>query len=127
HDGVIEGTQSPARSVPVNNQAVQEAIRQQRNGAASTAGAALQAVFRPDQSVWDGRFANNGWLQELPRPFTKLTWDNAVLIGPATATDLGGAAGDVVELDYRSRTLRVPAFVLPGQAEGTVTLHLGQG
>ena len=50
---------------------------------------ALEFIFRPDPSVYDGRFANNGWLQELPKPLTKLTWDNAAMISPKTAESLG--------------------------------------
>ena len=65
---------------------------------------AIAVQFRPDPSVWDGRFANNGWLQELPRPFTKLTWDNAAQIAPATAAAAGVETGDVVEL--RTATAR---------------------
>jgi MoCo/4Fe-4S cofactor protein with predicted Tat translocation signal len=87
----------------------------------------LELVFRPDPSVYDGRFANNGWLQELPRPLTKLTWDNAALIAPATAARLGLATGDVVRLVYRARTLRAPVWVLPGQPEDSVALALGYG
>src|SRR5262249_40628282 len=74
-----------------------------------------------------GRYANNGWLQELPKPLTRLTWDNAALFSPAAAARLGLADGDVVELSYRGRTLRVAAMILPGQADGSVTLHLGYG
>jgi molybdopterin-containing oxidoreductase family iron-sulfur binding subunit len=87
----------------------------------------LALCFRPDPTVWDGRFANNGWLQELPKPLTKLTWDNAALVGPATAERLGLRSLDVVELELDGRTLRGAAWVLPGQAEGCVTLHLGYG
>jgi molybdopterin-containing oxidoreductase family iron-sulfur binding subunit len=100
----------------------------------------LELIFRPDPSVYDGRFAHNGWLQELPKPLTKLTWGNAVEISPATAARLGlgnEAAGrggehgqalaDIVELQYRGRTLRAPVWVAPGHAEGCATVHLGYG
>ena len=87
----------------------------------------LDLVFRPDPAVWDGRFANNGWLQELPKPLTKLTWDNAALISPAAAERLGVQSGDVVELTFAGRRLNAPVWILPGQADGTVTLHLGYG
>jgi len=90
-------------------------------------GGGLELVFRPDPSVWDGRFVNNAWLQELPRPFTKLTWDNAALISPALAQREQLQNGDVVELEFRGRTLRIPVWILPGQAENSVTLHLGYG
>ncbi len=84
-------------------------------------------MIRPDPCIWDGRFANNGWLQELPKPFTKITWDNALLISPALAEAQGLSSGDLVELSDGDRSVRGPAWVLPGQSERTVTLHLGYG
>ncbi|HUC71934.1 MAG TPA: TAT-variant-translocated molybdopterin oxidoreductase, partial [Stellaceae bacterium] len=87
----------------------------------------LDVLFRPDGMVWDGRFADNPWLLEMPRPFTRLTWDNAALIAPATATRLGVDTEDVVEITLQGRKVRAPAFVLPGQAPDCVTLPLGFG
>ncbi len=87
----------------------------------------LEIVFRPDPTIFDGRFANNGWLQELPKPLTKLTWDNAALISPYTAERLGLRSGDMVELEYRGRSLRAPVWILPGHAPDSVTAHLGYG
>ena len=100
----------------------------------------LEIVFRPDPTLFDGRLANNGWLQELPKPLTRLTWGNAALMSPATAKRLGLASGpsghggehgeamvDVVELRYRGATLEAPIFPMPGQPDDTVTLHLGHG
>ncbi|MFQ6612636.1 MAG: TAT-variant-translocated molybdopterin oxidoreductase [Fidelibacterota bacterium] len=87
----------------------------------------LEIVFSPSRSVFDGRFANNGWLQELPDPITKLTWDNAALISKTTARSLGVKSGDLVALNYRKRSLTLPVWVLPGQADFTVTLPLGYG
>jgi MoCo/4Fe-4S cofactor protein with predicted Tat translocation signal len=98
-------------------------------------GGALELIFRPDSSVYDGRFANNGWLQELPRPLTKITWDNVALISPALGARLGihveatarGTLTDEVELRYRGRTVRAPAWIMPGHPDGAVTVHLGYG
>ena len=87
----------------------------------------LEVVFRSDPSVDDGRFANNAWLQETPKPLTKLTWDNAALVSPTTAAQLGLANGDVVELSEGGRSIRIPIWVAPGQAADTLTLHLGYG
>ncbi|MGE0127404.1 MAG: TAT-variant-translocated molybdopterin oxidoreductase [Blastocatellales bacterium] len=100
----------------------------------------LELLFRPDPSVYDGRFANNGWLQELPKPVTKITWDNVALMSPATAQRLGvsyhiGSSGgehgrvvtDVVELRYRGRSAPAPVWIMPGHADGCVTVHLGYG
>ncbi len=100
----------------------------------------LEILFRSDPTIFDGRFANNGWLQETPKPLTRLTWDNAILLSPATAKRLGvgrsiGTTGgehgtiyaDVVELQYQGRSIRGPAWILPGQADDCVTVHLGHG
>jgi MoCo/4Fe-4S cofactor protein with predicted Tat translocation signal len=93
----------------------------------------LEVIFRPDPTIWDGRFANNGWLQELPKPMSHLTWDNAALVSPATAKTLGVAVeeftgkADQVDLTLNGRTIRMPIWVVPGQADGTLTLHLGYG
>jgi molybdopterin-containing oxidoreductase family iron-sulfur binding subunit len=96
--------------------------------------------FRPDPLLYDGRYANNGWLQECPKPVTRMTWDNAVYMSPNTAQKLGvnvsfrwtgGEHGraevTVVELKYRDRTVRAPAWILPGHADGVLTVHLGFG
>ena len=95
--------------------------------AAGLGGGELEIVFRSDHSVDDGRFANNGWLQEMPDPVTRLTWDNAALLSPATAEKLGVEDGTVVKLTYRGRGLEVPAYVLPGQAADCVAVSLGYG
>ena len=84
-------------------------------------------MFRPDPSVYDGRFANNAWLQELPKSLTKLTWDNAALDRAGTAARLNLVSGDVVELTQGGRSLRIPVWLAPGQAPDTLTLHLGYG
>jgi molybdopterin-containing oxidoreductase family iron-sulfur binding subunit len=95
--------------------------------AASPGPEVLEIVFEPDTSIWDGRFANNAWLQELPRPVTKLSWDNAALISPATAERLDLANGEVVELVFDGRSLRAPIWILPGQPDNSVTVQLGYG
>jgi molybdopterin-containing oxidoreductase family iron-sulfur binding subunit len=119
HDGVVPGTAFPARPVATLPGAV--------TGAPAASGDGLEVVFRPDPSVHDGRFANNGWLQELPKSLTKLTWDNAALLAPATAERLMLVSGDVVELAAGDRTLRIPVWVAPGHAADVVTLHAGYG
>ena len=103
-------------------------------------GDALEFLFRPDPSIYDGRFANNGWLQELPKPVTKLTWDNAALVSPKTAEKLqlthsipsrGGEHGqilsNVVDIALSGSKVTAAAWILPGQAEGVVVLPLGYG
>jgi molybdopterin-containing oxidoreductase family iron-sulfur binding subunit len=100
----------------------------------------LEFLFRPDPSIYDGRFANNGWLQELPKPVTKLTWDNAALVSPRTAEELGlthsipsrgGEHGqilsNVVDISLSGSKVTAAAWILPGQAKGVVVLPLGYG
>jgi molybdopterin-containing oxidoreductase family iron-sulfur binding subunit len=122
HDGVVEGTALPPREVRLRPFSIQEG-----ESAEESAKGRLELVFRMDPCVHDGRFANNGWLQELPRPLTKLTWDNAALVSPKTAESLGVASEDLVVLELGGRSVRAPVWVLPGHADGSVTVHLGYG
>jgi MoCo/4Fe-4S cofactor protein with predicted Tat translocation signal len=88
----------------------------------------LEICFVIDNSVFDGRFANNGWLQELPDPMTKLTWDNAATLSPRTARELGIAVnGDVLRITLNGRSIEIPAFIMPGHADQSITLPLGYG
>ena len=87
----------------------------------------LEIVFLPSASVHDGRFANDGWLQELPDPLTKLTWDNPALVSPTTAATLGLANEDVVRVDVRRPLAELPVWILPGMADGVVAVTLGYG
>jgi molybdopterin-containing oxidoreductase family iron-sulfur binding subunit len=87
----------------------------------------IEIVFQACPAIFDGRFANNGWLQELPDPVTKLAWDNAVLISPKTAGDLDLRNEDMVRLEYRNRMLEMPVWMLPGQADNSISLSLGYG
>ncbi len=123
HDGFVPGSELPARRPRLDQDAVDRAAAELSAGESG----GLELVFRPDPTVWDGRFANNGWLQECPKPLTKLTWENAALISPALAQQQGLETGDVVELVAGGRNLEAPVWVLPGQPDGSVTLHLGYG
>lgn len=87
----------------------------------------LELVFCRDSSVHDGRWANSGWLQETPDPITKLTWDNAALVDPATAKVLGLKTGSVVRLALGQQSVEIPVYVLPGQAPGSIGVALGYG
>ena len=89
--------------------------------------AGIEVNFRRDPTIYDGRFANNGWLQELPKPVTKLTWDNAALIAPATAERLDVENGDIIEVTHEGRQLRIPVWINPGHAADAITIHLGYG
>ena len=87
----------------------------------------LEIVFRPDHTIWDGRFANNGWLQELPKPLTMLTWDSVAMVSPKTAERLGiSKSEDAVELKYEGRTIIAPAWVMPGHADESVTVRVSR-
>jgi len=87
----------------------------------------FEVCFAPSSSVFDGRFANNGWLQETPDPVTKLAWDNAAVMGPATARELGADNGDMLAVTVGDRTLELPAFIVPGSAEKSIAIALGYG
>ena len=97
-------------------------------------------MFRTDPSIYDGRFANNGWLQELPKPLTKITWDNVAHVSPKTAQELLGTQENSpgskgrehyvqqIEIKYRDRTLSgVPVWIMPGHPDNVITIHLGYG
>ncbi len=84
-------------------------------------------MFRPDPTIWDGSFSNNGWLQELPKPQNKMTWDNAVWISPKTSQQKNLNIGDMVELKYQGRTVTGPIWIMPGHADNAATVHLGFG
>ncbi|HSF23319.1 MAG TPA: TAT-variant-translocated molybdopterin oxidoreductase, partial [Blastocatellia bacterium] len=138
HDGVIANTALPPKTVAPKSDFA--AAPQ-----SSTPNPGLEIVFRADPTVYDGRFANNGWLQELPKPLSKLTWDNAAIVSPATAARLGlgkdvnglatnqvgNIGGDIIadqiELEYQGRKVVAPVYILPGQPDDCVTVHLGYG
>jgi molybdopterin-containing oxidoreductase family iron-sulfur binding subunit len=84
-------------------------------------------MFRPDQTIWDGRFANNGWLQELPKPLTKATWDPTAWVGPQLAERQHLQDGDLIELRYRGNTARLPVAIVPGHPDNAVTAFFGYG
>jgi len=95
-----------------------------------TASAAVEGVeinFRRDETIYDGRFANNGWLQELPKPVTKLTWDNAALMAPSTAEANGLHTGDIIAIQHDGRTLNIPVWITPGHAREAITVSVGYG
>jgi molybdopterin-containing oxidoreductase family iron-sulfur binding subunit len=116
--GLIPGTESPAAPV---------AVRRQLPAHTPPAREGLDVVFRTDPAIFDGRFVNNGWLMELPRPLTKITWDNAVFMSRKTAAGLGVKTEDVVTVSLGGRSVDGTVFVQPGHPDGSVTLHLGYG
>lgn len=125
HDGVVEGTALSPESVSLASGDWSRLDAEAQNTVPSAD--VLEVIFRPDPSIWDGRFANNGWLQELPKQITRLTWDNAVLLSPATAERFNLSNMEAVDLHYKERTVRAPVWILPGQPENTAIIHLGYG
>lgn len=87
----------------------------------------IEVVIRPDATLYDGRYANLGWLQELPDPMTKITWDNVALMSPATAKELDVENEDVVEITVNDNTIKIAAWIQPGHADGSITLTTGYG
>jgi MoCo/4Fe-4S cofactor protein with predicted Tat translocation signal len=141
HDGFIPNTALPTKTVALKSDwANAGSSPTVREGANATAG--YELLFRPDPSIYDGRFANNGWLQELPKPLTKITWDNVALVSANTAKKMGclppnyeeGKHGreayvDTIKLTHRDKTIsqQVPVWVMPGQPDDVITIHLGYG
>ncbi len=123
HDGFLSGSELPEVVPTLATKPLAELGRL----AEASAKAGLEVVFLPSASLHDGRFANDGWLQELPDPLTKLTWDNPALVSPKTAESLGLANEDWVRLEYAGRSLELPVWLLPGMTDGVVALTLGYG
>ncbi len=142
HDGVVAGSN---REFAPRDVALKGGWEQHLQGAGGGAGGeGLEIVFQSDPTIYDGRFANNGWLQECPKPITTLTWDNAAIMSPKTAKDLGVGLGyyahggehggyhpDLVELNLQDRKedrkVLAPVWIMPGHADGSVTVYLGYG
>jgi molybdopterin-containing oxidoreductase family iron-sulfur binding subunit len=123
-DGVVPNTLAAPETVTAPNaQALAGALRP----LLAPKGEGMEIAFVIDPKVHDGRFANNAWLQELPHPITKLTWDNAVMMSEATAKGLDVEDGDVVEIEHRGRRVNGPIMIVPGHADDAVTLPLGYG
>jgi molybdopterin-containing oxidoreductase family iron-sulfur binding subunit len=132
HDGFIEGTALPARSVTASLDLLKEPYAVFPFGG-------YEIQLRPDPTILDGRFANNGWLQELPKPQTKITWDNVALVSPNTFREITKFPDDkrdswinekrtvLADVTFNGATAHVPLWVLPGQPDGVVTLTFGYG
>jgi MoCo/4Fe-4S cofactor protein with predicted Tat translocation signal len=129
HDGLVPATQLPPTGASVAGGAAQQAaaamVRSLQEVRAHSGMITLR--LRPDPRVWDGSLAPNPWLQELPKPMTKLTWDNALTVGPAMAGRLKLVHEEMAEVSWNGRKIKAAVWVLPGQAEGTAELTLGYG
>ena len=131
NDGVIAGSALPARTAG-GTPALPAATAQPGNPAT------YELRILPDPNVYDGRYANNAWLQELPKPQTKICWENVALVSPKTAVAIGyddkrrdALVNEkqtlIADVKYRGQTLRTPIWVVPGHADGTITMFLGYG
>jgi MoCo/4Fe-4S cofactor protein with predicted Tat translocation signal len=140
HDGFVPNSALPAKSISLKSDWATSLTNP--SGPQPPALWPYEVVFRTDPTIFDGRFANNGWLQELPKPLTKLTWDNVALVSPNTARKLGVAPQnyeqdkkgreayvDQIEIKLGERAIKkaVPAWVMPGQPDDVITIHLGYG
>jgi MoCo/4Fe-4S cofactor protein with predicted Tat translocation signal len=136
HDGFIGKTAYSPLSVRLNG----DWQTHLNKNPAAPSDQGLEIVFQADPTIYDGRYASNGWLQELPKPITKLTWDNAAIMSPRTAKELdieytsfahggehGGYDVPLVKLQLGARQVEAPAWVMPGHADGSVTVYLGYG
>ena len=120
HEGTFPAGAYAAVQPALQWDAIARAVAAAKPGPGPLSTENLELVLERDAKVDDGRFANNGWLQELPNPITKLTWGNAALLSPKTAQELGVASGDVVRLELNGRSLEIAASILPGQADHSV-------
>ncbi|MHC4811875.1 MAG: TAT-variant-translocated molybdopterin oxidoreductase [Planctomycetota bacterium] len=126
HDGVVP--KSAAGTVPggLRWSDVRDAVQKHKPAPVASKDS-LEVSFRADYTLHDGRYSNNAWLQELPDPMHKLTWDNAALMSRRTAEDLGVWNEDVVKFTLEGREVEAPVWILPGHADNSVTFHLGYG
>lgn len=127
HDGAWKSSQGKASRIDLSVSKIRDAWNASVMNMESLSAENLEIVFHPSPALYDGRYANNGWMQELPDPVTKIAWDNAALISPATAEALEVKQGDVVTLGLNGQSIAIPVHILPGQADYSVGLTLGYG
>ena len=142
-DGFLKGSKGVAATATVNASALAGLVAKTKPAAAPTT-TSLEVVLVPDSTIYDGRFVNNAWLQEAPDPITKITWDNAALIGSKTFRDLGlswsegddGRVNDkstmegyvqLIEIEINGTKLKLPAIEAPGHVSNSITIALGYG
>jgi MoCo/4Fe-4S cofactor protein with predicted Tat translocation signal len=135
HDGWVEGTTFASKAVRANLAQAERVSKSNRPPSSREIGTliplvdpkAIEINFRLDPSIYDGQFSNNGWLQELPKPMNKLTWDNPVLMGPALAERMGIKTEDLVELELNGKKVTAPVWIQVGHPDNSVTVFLGYG
>ena len=121
HDGWIEDTAFAKTSKPSSSVSYKGSVP------APTAKDSVEIIFRPDPNVYDGRWANVGWLQELPKPVTSLSWDNAAIMSGAMRTRLDLEEDDIIEISVGNGRVKAPVISAPGHPDNSVTVYLGYG
>jgi MoCo/4Fe-4S cofactor protein with predicted Tat translocation signal len=120
HDGFVANSALPAKQVAANGGAIPQAQATDAN--------AMEIIFRRDPTIYDGRYANNAWLQETPKPMMQITWDNPVLVSAKTAEALGKLKSeDEVELEFQGRKVKGAIWIQPGHPDNSATVFLGYG
>ena len=141
HDGFISGTAVTTAAEPATGAGIQPGTpdspssrppelpnsRTPELPSSRPPDSGLEIIFRPDPTIWDGRFSNNGWLQELPKPITRVTWDPTAWISPRLAEHHDLRDGDLIDLRYRGATARLPVRVVAGHPAQSVTVFFGYG
>ncbi|MFZ0284408.1 MAG: 4Fe-4S dicluster domain-containing protein, partial [Terriglobales bacterium] len=129
NDGWIEGTTFAPKQIEVKPDLIFNLNRPTagRDFSSILGKDAVEINFRRDPSIYDGRFSNNGWLQELPKPMSKMTWDNPVLVGPAMAERLGLKTEDMIEIELNGNKVAAPVWVQAGHPDNSITVFLGYG
>lgn len=126
HDGVVAGSAFPVKKLNVAPEALAAAAAE-LSTLPTVNPTSVELNLKPDPTIFDGRFANNGWLQEIPKPLTKIVWDNAVQLSPALATRFGLQNDQVVRVTAAGRSVEGPVLIVPGHADRAITLHFGNG
>jgi len=130
HDGLIAGNAAAPAKATGDKTRVEAAVN-----AHPKAKGGMEVSFFPSANLFDGRFANNAWLQETPEPMTKIVWDNVALMSPKTAKEMDvaevvdnvGMYGKKIAIEIDGRRVEAPVLVMPGHADGAVSLTLGYG
>jgi molybdopterin-containing oxidoreductase family iron-sulfur binding subunit len=120
HDGMIEGTAFQPKTVSAKPADLAATAPSEQDGT-------VEVIFRSDPNIYDGRYANVGWLQEIPKPVTSMSWDNAAMMSYRTLAKFGLAEEDVAAIESNGNTVMAPVFAVPGHPDGSVTVYLGYG
>jgi len=126
HDGVLADSALPEKRLIIDLKMINSALAAMAHQLATTADG-LEITLQPGQSILDGRFSNNGWMQELPHATSKLTWENAAVMSPATAKAHGLSNGEMIRLAHNGKDVVLPAWIVPGTAPDTITISYGYG